>query len=145
MSTIYFNDTAQKYGEFSNFYLASFRNTSGIFFPSVIHFYYANALMKTYPDIARKIRNIQSPIEVYAYAKEYVSTISLDEDMKCALMRSGLFFKFTQNKNLRQILLETRGKEIVYDNQKDLFLGKNRDGSGQNKLGILLSELRDIL
>ena len=53
-------------------------------------------------------------------------------------------YKF-KNEALKQMLLGTRGKHLIYDSKYDNKLGIGKDGNGQNILGIMLMMIRDIV
>jgi N-glycosidase YbiA len=50
--------------------------------------------------------------------------------------------KFELHASLRDLLLSTGDEEIVEDAPNDYYWGAGRDGSGQNKLGMLLMRIR---
>ena len=60
-------------------------------------------------------------------------------------MREALRAKFTQNKELKKILLETGDAELVKHTANDNYWADGGDGSGKNVLGKLLMELREQL
>lgn len=62
-------------------------------------------------------------------------------ERKVGFMRAILRLKFTQNPELRNMLLDTDG-ELVHHAPWDGFWGTGRDGRGQNMLGQLLMEIR---
>ena len=64
------------------------------------------------------------------------------EQIKDDVMRNALYYKFTQNPALRQQLKDTGNKKLVEHTKRDKYWGDGGDGSGLNKLGQLLMELR---
>lgn len=60
-------------------------------------------------------------------------------------MKEALKAKFTQHVALRDLLLSTSNVHIVEHTRNDSYWGDGGDGSGQNKLGILLMEIRSSL
>lgn len=58
-------------------------------------------------------------------------------------MYEGLRHKFTQNKELKQKLLETGDRKIIEHTDRDKYWGDGGNGEGKNRLGILLMKLRD--
>jgi N-glycosidase YbiA len=54
-----------------------------------------------------------------------------------------LEWKFTQNEDLKQILLDTKPALLIENSPKDSYWGCGKDGKGQNKLGISLMKVRD--
>lgn len=60
-------------------------------------------------------------------------------------MKDALFYKFSQDKDLRDKLIATGNTELIEDNTwNDRFWGVC-NGEGINHLGKLLMELRDEL
>jgi len=60
-------------------------------------------------------------------------------------MVKALNAKFTQHENLRQLLLGTENKPIVYSNPLNYEWGAGKDGTGKNLLGRALMEVRESL
>jgi ribA/ribD-fused uncharacterized protein len=60
-------------------------------------------------------------------------------------MREALWAKFTQHPELRSLLLSTGDETIVEHTENDNYWGDGGDGSGRNRLGVLLMELREKL
>jgi predicted NAD-dependent protein-ADP-ribosyltransferase YbiA (DUF1768 family) len=58
-------------------------------------------------------------------------------------MRIGLRLKFGQNKTLLEKLVGTGDKPIVEHTVNDSYWGDGGDGSGKNRLGYILMELRE--
>ena len=58
-------------------------------------------------------------------------------------MRNGLRLKFTQHPALLELLLSTGTKKIVEHTVNDSYWGDGGDGSGKNRLGAILMELRE--
>ena len=67
------------------------------------------------------------------------------EEVKVDIMKNVLYAKFTQNEDLKQQLIATEDAELIEKNWwGDQFWGVCGD-IGENKLGILLMELRKEL
>lgn len=60
-------------------------------------------------------------------------------------MREALRAKFTQHATLRALLLSTGVRPLVEHTKNDRYWGDGGDGSGRNRLGALLMELRAAL
>lgn len=58
-------------------------------------------------------------------------------------MKKGLLLKFSQNKELLQVLKSTGSRTLVQHTDKDKYWGDAGDGSGKNRLGVLLMEVRE--
>lgn len=64
---------------------------------------------------------------------------------KVQRMKVVLIAKFTQHPELRARLLATGGARLIEESKMDNFWGMGKSGNGQNMLGVLLMELRDVL
>jgi hypothetical protein len=60
-------------------------------------------------------------------------------------MKDGLICKFTQDEDLKNILLGTGKSLLVEHTKNDSYWGDGGDGSGKNRLGKLLMEVREEL
>ncbi len=60
-------------------------------------------------------------------------------------MRKALYAKFSQNEQLRNLLLSTGNRDPIADSPTDGYWGRGSDGLGKNRLGMLLMELRTRL
>ena len=67
------------------------------------------------------------------------------ESVKEKVMLDALRAKFTQNADLKAILLGTGDAVLVEHTARDAYWGDGGDGSGKNRLGRLLMRLRDEL
>ena len=75
-------------------------------------------------------------------------------DKKYNIMKQGLFLKFSQNKDIKQKLLETKPKILYEASPRDKIWGigvsissalnKNQSLYGKNLLGNALMEIRDM-
>ena len=61
---------------------------------------------------------------------------------KDVAMKRGLMFKFSQNKNMLDVLLETGDKRLAEESYQDLYWAGMLP-EALNKLGNFLAELRD--
>ena len=67
------------------------------------------------------------------------------EEVKDDVMRKAVYAKFSQNIELKNILLDTDSEYIVENTSNDYYWGCGTNGSGKNMLGIILMEIRDKL
>lgn len=67
------------------------------------------------------------------------------DEIKEDVMLKALHAKFTQHKNLREKLLATGDEDIVEDSPYDYYWGTGENGTGKNRLGILLMQVREEL
>ena len=64
---------------------------------------------------------------------------------KYRVMYECIFAKFAQNPDLCDQLMDTGDKTLVEDSPIDYYWGCGADGSGKNKLGEVLMEVRKLL
>ncbi len=67
------------------------------------------------------------------------------EKVKDEIMKQGVLRKFQTHADIREILLATGDEELVENSPIDYYWGCGADGSGKNKLGIVLMAVREIL
>ena len=67
------------------------------------------------------------------------------EQVKDDVMREAALQKFSTHADIREILLATGDKVLVENSPIDYYWGCGKDGSGKNKLGQILMEVREIL
>jgi ribA/ribD-fused uncharacterized protein len=64
------------------------------------------------------------------------------EAVKDAVMLDALRVKFTQHPELHALLLSTGDEQLIEHTANDSYWADGGDGSGRNRLGELLMELR---
>jgi ribA/ribD-fused uncharacterized protein len=67
------------------------------------------------------------------------------EQVKDDIMQKAVLRKFETHADIREILLSTKDAEIVENSPIDYYWGCGANGSGKNRLGIILMEVREIL
>ncbi len=144
MNSIQFYKTNEKYGCFSNFSKHTV-NYNG-FWQTAEHCFQAMKFVgDDFITNGGKIYNCQTAFEA---AKLGRSLSPLREDwelVKDETMFEIVLAKFTQHSDIREILLSTTEKNIIEHTANDSYWGDGGDGSGQNKLGIILMKVRTIL
>ena len=139
---IQFAGTKNEYGFLSNFYLAPFLYKDR-WWASTEHAYQA---AKT--DVPEQIREIQSATTP-GKAKRLGQKVTLREDwesVKDTAMFDVCLAKFLQNPEIAEKLLATGDATLVeHTPWKDYYWGDGGDGTGQNKLGVILMGIRTLL
>lgn len=108
------------------------------------HYFQAQKFAGT--EFEEKVRLAPTPKESAELGRNRKFPLRKDwEEIKDDIMREALRAKFTQNDELKKILLETGDAELVEHTANDRYWGDGGDGSGKNMLGKLLMELRDEL
>ena len=142
---IRFYNKDEPYYEFTNFYPAPI-DLDGKTWPTTEHYFQAQKFIGTsFPEV---IRNFERPRQAFDLSRN--PTVSRWrrkdwEDIKINIMRKALLAKFTQHKRLRQLLLSTRDNMLIEHTPYDKFWGDGGDGSGENHLGMILMEIRQLL
>ena len=142
-NVINFYSTKDAYGCFSNFAAYPFRIHNKVWKTSE-HYFQAQKFAGT--EHEEELRLVASPMVVARMGRSRQRPLRKDwETAKDDIMREALRAKFTQNEDLKKILLETGDAELVEHTKNDRYWGDGGDGSGKNMLGVLLMELREEL
>lgn len=129
-----------EYAFLSNFYESS-ALYDGVMYPTAEHAYQAAKTL--YPDEQERIRNARTPGQAKRLGRQVTMRPDWDE-VKVAVMRVVLVTKFQHNAEIRQKLIDTGDSYLEEGNWwGDTFWGVCK-GKGQNKLGLLLMQLRSL-
>jgi GTP cyclohydrolase II len=139
--TIRFYHSDQPWGELSNF------SRHAVFigdrmWPTVEHFYQAQKFVGTPHEEA--IRCCQTPM----LAKMHAAGLTAEhrrqdwQTVKEAVMLEGLRAKFRQHPDLAERLLRSGDRLLVEHTRNDTYWGDGGDGTGKNRLGSLLMQVR---
>ena len=138
---ILFYHSDQPWGELSNFSRHAVF-ISGRVWPTVEHYFQAQKFVGTAND--EVIRRCGSPTLAKLRAEELTKEHRrLDwPGVKEAVMLEGLRAKFGQHPDLAERLLHSGDRLLVEHTRNDSYWGDGGDGSGQNRLGHLLMQVR---
>lgn len=138
--TIRFFSKSDRYREFSNF--ANYPIlVDGVAWPTSEHYYQAQKFDE--PERRERIRQLPKAVAAKRYATKHNAKIRSDwNERKDAVMERALRAKFTQNESLRALLVGSGGEWIEEDSKTDYYWGTGADGTGHNKLGTMLMQLR---
>lgn len=137
---ILFYRTTDPYGGFSNFSPSPFELNARVW-PTAEHYFQARKFAGT--DYEEAIRLVKSPMIAARMGRSRKHPLRPDwEVVKDDIMREALMAKFAQHPDLRSLLLETGDAELIEHTRNDSYWGDGGDGSGKNRLGQLLMELR---
>jgi ribA/ribD-fused uncharacterized protein len=67
------------------------------------------------------------------------------ESVKDEVMRRAVLKKFETHADIRALLLSTGNKTLVEKSTNDYYWGVGTNGTGRNRLGEILMEVRQIL
>lgn len=142
-AVIQFYRTGDRYGEFSNFYPSPIK-LDGKLWPTVEHYFQAQKFPGS--DHEEAIRLESSPMIAARMGRDRSKPLRSDwEQVKDDVMKRALLAKFTQHATLRDQLTSTQDAVLVEHTKNDSYWGDGGDGSGLNKLGMMLMEVRATL
>ncbi|MFC4452607.1 NADAR family protein [Deinococcus sonorensis] len=137
---IRFYNLDQPYGEFSNFSRHPLE-LDGQRWPTSEHYFQAQKFVGT--PFAEEVRQQPRPMQAAQMGRRRDLPLRPDwEAVKDDVMRRALHAKFTQHPELRALLLSTGDAELIEHTVNDRYWADGGDGSGRNRLGELLMELR---
>ena len=137
---INFYSASEPYGCFSNFSPHPIKLV-GKTWPTSEHYFQAMKFVGT-PD-EEEVRRAKSPMIAARMGRSRKRPLRKDwEAVKDSIMHEAVLAKFTQHADLREVLLRTGDAKIVEHTQNDNYWGDGGDGSGENKLGLILMRVR---
>ena len=141
--TICFYHPDEPYGCFSNF-SRHVITLKGKRWPTSEHYFQAQKFAGTL--LEEQVRQVATPGQAAAMGRDRANPLRADwEEVKDDVMREAVRAKFTQYPALKAILLSTGEAILVEHTRKDKYWADGYDGSGQNKLGKILMEIRHEL
>jgi len=141
---IYFYSAREEpYGCFSNFSSHGIK-VGDTYWPTTEHYFQAQKFAGT--DYEETIRLAKSPMHAKKLGQTRERPLRADwEDVKDDIMREAVLLKFQTHKKIRKILLDTETEELVENAPGDFYWGCGADGSGLNRLGNILMDVREQL
>lgn len=141
---IYFYSTRETpYGCFSNFSAHPFE-LDGLWWLTSEHYFQAQKFIDN--PYAEKIRTAKSPSVAARMGRSRKQPLRADwEAVKEDIMRQAVLAKFRTHADIRDVLLGTGDEELVENAPRDYYWGCGLDGSGKNRLGYILMEIRTLL
>jgi ribA/ribD-fused uncharacterized protein len=141
--TIFFYEVDEPYGCFSNFSPHGIE-LDGEWWSTTEHYFQAQKFAGT--PYAEQVRRAATPKQAAKIGRDRTLPLRPDwEQEKDDVMRRAVLRKFETHAQLREILLATGEEEIVENTKHDYYWGCGQDGSGKNRLGSILEEVRAIL
>lgn len=140
---IRFYAVGDEHGEFSNF--APYPIVlDGQRWPTTEHYFQAQKLVD--PKDREAVRRAKTPAIAARLGRDRKKKIRRDwESVKVGIMKRAVEAKLRQHDDVRDLLLATGDAKIVEHTENDDFWGDGGDGSGENRLGRILMELREML
>jgi ribA/ribD-fused uncharacterized protein len=97
------------------------------------------------PEHQAKIRAASDPGDAARLGRRLPGLRADWEQVKDEVMLTALRAKFTQHDRLGRMLLSTGSAVLIEHTKNDVYWADGGDGSGQNRLGVLLMQLREEL
>ena len=142
-TVINFYSTQGDYGCFSNFSRHSIFLNGKRWLTSE-HYFQAQKFAGT--EHEEEVRKAKTPSVAANIGRDRKRPLRRDwESIKDQVMLEALRAKFTQHDELKAILLGTGDAKLVEHTERDSYWGDGGDGSGKNRLGLLLMQVREEL
>jgi len=143
---IKFYHSHEPYYEFTNFATQYPIQLDGRSWPTTEHYFQAQKFIGTpYEEAIRRQPNARGAFDMSRNPSVSHWRRGDWDQVKNDIMLKCLKAKFTQHKSLKKLLLGTGDKRLIEHTSNDSYWGDGRDGSGQNKLGKLLMQVRKEL
>lgn len=140
--TIYFYKINEEYGCFSNFSHHGFL-IDGKWWMTSEHYFQAKKFEGT--EYEEKIRLLDNPMKAADMGRDHTLPLRKDwENVKDDIMKKAVIKKFTQNQDIKKILIQTGEQDIVEKTTTDYYWGCGANGSGKNMLGLILMETKKL-
>jgi ribA/ribD-fused uncharacterized protein len=140
---IYFYSTKEEYGAFSNFSRHGVE-LDGEWWSTTEHYFQAQKFEDA--EHRKKIQTAATPKLAAELGRSRQVPLRHDwEEIKDEVMHKAVSRKFQTHSQLREMLLSTGDEEIIENAPGDYYWGCGKDGSGRNKLGLILMCVRERL
>lgn len=136
----------KEFGEYG--YLATYSNygffKDGVFWKTSEHYYQAQKFMDS--DTKIRIQNAETPKIASTIGRDRKLNLRSDwEEVKQDVMFDAVYYKFKQNKDILQKLLDTGRAIIIEATVKENYWGCGPNNDGQNNYGKILIKVREKL
>ncbi len=134
----------KEFGEYG--FLANYSDhgftVDGVYYPTVEHYYQASKFDN--PDIIKRILESKTPKRASAIGRNRSNIRRKNFRInKINKMYEGVYYKFSQNKDIRAKLIETRNQDIREMSIKESFWGVGPNLEGNNEIGKILVRVRE--
>lgn len=142
MDTIYFYSTQGEYGCFSNFSTHGFE-LDGQYWKTAEHYFQAQKFAGT--KFEEQVRLAYSAKHAAEMGRRRDFPLRDDwESVKDEVMRRAVQHKFETHADIRAVLLNTGDADLVENAPGDYYWGSGKDGTGKNRLGQILMDVRAV-
>ena len=132
-----------EYAPFSNFSHHSLKLKNKVWKTSE-HYFQAQKFAGT--NLESQVRNCKGASDAARMGRDKNNPLRSDwESVKDNIMREAVLAKFSQNQDLKKLLLSTGTEQLVEHTEKDKYWADGGNGQGKNMLGLILMEIRNAL
>lgn len=143
MAIYFYRESDRPYGCFSNFSAHGFR-LEGLDWLTSEHYYQAHKFCGL--PYFERVRSQPTPTAAAKLGRDRALPVRSDWDqVKEGVMWRAVLCKFQTHAEIREILLGTGDEVLIEDSPVDYYWGCGADGSGKNRLGMILMEIRAVL
>lgn len=140
---IYFYSTQGEFGGFSNFSRHGIER-DGVWWPTTEHYFQAQKFGDA--SYREQIRNASTPKRAAELGRSRAMPLRTDwEEVKEEIMYQAVRTKFETHPALKTLLLSTGTEEIIENAPGDYYWGCGKEGTGKNRLGHILMQVREEL
>lgn len=141
--TVFFYSRTDAFGEFSNFSSHGIE-MEGEWWSTVEHYFQAQKFLDE--DYRGRIRGAHSPKQAAELGRSREMPLRADwEEVKDSIMRAAVLKKFQTHDALAERLISTGDEPIIENAPGDYYWGCGKNGTGLNRLGEILMEVRALL
>lgn len=142
---VHFYNTRGEHGCFTNFsrHVVEMEDKE---WPTSEHYFQAMKRRGVDEEAVEAVRKASHPGEAAKMGRDKSTPIREDwDDIRDDVMRYVVYWKFRQHRDCMATLLETGEAKLVERTARDNYWGDGGDGSGENMLGKILMEVREVL
>jgi len=147
-NNIKFSLRTKKYSFLSNFYDCEIIIDSRRY-NHVEGYYQSRKFTGINENAVKHISNVLSPIVCKKIAYSYIMSEERKQEwnsgLKDKVMRQAVYTKFITNSELSKQLAETGDSILIENNPNDTYWAAGKDGKGENHLGKILMEIRQLI
>ncbi len=143
MPIYFYSPKEPEFGCFSNFSRHGFELDS-VYWPTSEHYFQAQKFVGT-PHV-EAIRGASTPKQASEMGRDRTRPLRADwEQVKDDVMRRAVLRKFEGHADIKAVLVSTGDALIVENAPGDYYWGCGKNGTGLNRLGTILMEVRIVL
>ncbi|HUN09481.1 MAG TPA: NADAR family protein [Aggregatilineales bacterium] len=144
MAIYFYSSLEEPYGCFSNFSRHGVE-IDNVYYKTCEHYFQAMKFDGSTKDM-EDVRRAATPKLAAQIGRDRSRPLRHDwETVKDDVMRRGVLHKFRRHADIQAILLGTGSAELIENSPVDYYWGSGADGTGLNKLGYILMEVRSLL